>query len=78
MLVSNIVQLVFGMRWQHNELWSGTVNLSSLVTVTKDEKSNDGVSERLPSLLVKFQSTEMVCVCTLVVIIVRLTITVTL
>ena len=76
MLVSNIVQLVFGMRWQHYELWSGTVNLSSLVTVSKDEKSNDGVSERLPSLLVKCQSTEMVRVS--VVIIVRLTITVTL
>ena len=56
------MQLVFGVRWQQYELWSGVVNLSSLTAVTKDEKSNDGVSERLPSLLVKCQSTEMVCV----------------
>ena len=57
------MQLVFGVRWQQYELWSAVVNLSSLTAVTKDEKSNDGVSERLPSLLVKCQSTEMVCVC---------------
>ena len=56
------MQLVFGVRWQQYELWSGVVNLSSLTAVTKDEKSYDGVSERLPSLLVKCQSTEMVCV----------------
>ena len=62
---------MFGVRWQHYELWSGIVNLSSLVAVTKDEKSNDGVSERLPSLLVKCQSTEMVRVCTSLVIIIR-------
>lgn len=52
---------MFGVRWQQYELWSGTVNLSSLA-ITKDEKNSDGSSDRSPPVLIKCLSTEMVWV----------------
>lgn len=52
---------MFGVRWQHYELWSGTVNLSSLAVI-KDEKDGDADSEKLPPVLVKCQSKDVVCI----------------
>ena len=52
---------MFGVRWQQYELWSSGVNLSSLA-VTKDEKNDDGSSERPPSVIVKCRSADMVCI----------------
>ena len=51
---------MFGVRWQNYELWSSAVNLSSLA-VMKDEKNDDGGSERSPPVVVKCQSPDMVC-----------------
>ena len=53
---------MFGVKWQHYELWSGVVNLSTLAVI-KDEKDGDTGSEKSPPVVVKCRSAEMVCVC---------------
>ena len=59
------LQLAFGVKWQHYELWSGTVNLSSLAILNEDD--DDDPNKPSPFVLVKCHSPDMVgiplCTC---------------
>ena len=49
------------MKWQHYELWSGTVNLSSLAIINEDkDDDDDDPNKPSPFVLVKCHSPDMV------------------
>lgn len=53
------LQLAFGVRWQHYELWSGIVNLSLLATINEEDDDKD-LDKPSPFVLVKCHSPDMV------------------